>query len=68
MRNGGSAGAVFADREESGRDHGIGQRHCGRHAQSAADTDRLAVHEGDLDRDQAKQVLDREELVDVTAG
>jgi len=28
----------------------------------------IAAWEGDLDRDQAKHVLDGEELVDVTAG
>src|ERR1700733_13244100 len=48
MRNRKAAGAVFLHYEETGRHHSISQRHTRRHAQSATDADRLAMHEAEI--------------------
>ena len=38
----------FSTAEKSDSHHGIGQRDAGRHAQSAADADRFAMHEAEI--------------------
>ena len=55
MRDGKAAGAELLHCEESGRHHSISQRHTGRHAQSAADSDRLAMHEAAIGQYRARE-------------
>src|SRR5260370_33641480 len=53
------ARAGFSQGIQASRHHGIGERHAGRHAQSAADADRFAVHEAEIGHAGAGEPEDR---------